>query len=135
MPTPWSETVVMSSSPWILKSTSTFGAGHGVFDGVVDEVEDDLVEAGFVGQDERQALAAADVDHDLVGGALGGQLRDHLGDDRFHGDGVDGEVDFAGFDVGGVHEVFDEVDHALVALVDAAEVVVLLFGEGAEVVA
>jgi hypothetical protein len=39
-----------------------------------------------------------------------------LGHDVVHGDGGDGEVDLAGFDVGGVHEVFDEVDHALVGL-------------------
>ncbi len=107
------------------------GAGGGELDGVVDEVGDDLAEAGGVELDpggEGGVDAVGEVE--AAGGGEGGEEVEGLLDEGGEVEGDVFELEATGLDFGEIEDVVDDGEEGLAGLADGVDGVALVGGEG-----
>lgn len=98
---------------WDLRTRDAEGNGAGAreFDGVVEEVAEDLAETGFVAEEGvREVGREVEVEREALGGGDGAVGFFEGGEEGAEGKGGGGEFQFAGFDGAEVEEISDEAE-------------------------
>ena len=107
------------------------GTGLGELDGVAEEIEEDLAEAFFVGDDGiGQGRIGQEREFDGLGAGAGS---DHVGDALEEGEEAEfggGDFEFAGLDFGDVEDVVDDGEEVFAALLDDGGALALFGGGG-----
>ena len=97
-------------------------AGRGEFDGITEEIGENLIEEVGVGLDPVGVVEVGDEgEGDGFTCEHGGDPIGETGEEMGEGEGFGVDVDFTGFDFGEVEDVVDEVEEIFAALVDHGE--------------
>ena len=102
----------------------------GELDGVEGKIEQDLAQGAAIRVHQQILYRHVEGEGEALGVGHGAERAGDLLDDALAGDRLRVELDLSGFDLGEVEEVVDQKEQVLGARLDAAELLLLVAGEG-----